>query len=220
MAKTAIAVVLGAAALVSTAAVLSRSANKRLAPKPPQLPDADTMRLLTPPTLPNAAEERWDRFIHSDRWTGPKLESDDTNPTAGHRPLTEFERSILGAYFDPRVLDSVIVYNGERPAWVSPTAQIPPQLWSLTVKNVTPDGIRSEIWLPRKVALWHRWWLALLGHEVTHGAQGLMGLTSEQAAEAFKKYGYVRSPVERQARWMQQRILDGLDQMASAGGES
>ena len=76
---------------------------------------------------------------------------------------------------------------------------------------------KGEIWFPNAPRpLWQRGWLAILAHEVAHRAQLRMGMTEAEGIAAIHQRGYVDSPIELQARWMQRRVLRGLAERARA----
>ncbi len=168
--------------------------------------------LLNPPTTPQPEDELWSRYIHDPSRPGPRVIADES---AVARKLTDFERWALGPYFIADDLE-VEVYNGAAPPGFdqSKVDQIPKSLWAVTLAK--PSG-GALIWLPRLQHLWERWWLSLLAHEMTHAAQVRMGGQSqEELAKQMQRYGYEGSPTEVQARWMQGRVLNGLDARARA----
>jgi hypothetical protein len=171
--------------------------------------------LLDPPSVRTDADNLWERYATDPERPGPVLMTDELAPAEPvDRYLTEFERWALRPYFPVAADLDTKIHNGKIPMAV-PAAQVPGNLWALTV--AIPPGSKPEIWFPNGVRpLYQRWWLGVLAHEITHAAQTRIGMTPRQALDALLTYGYKDSPIERQARWMQRRVLNGLDARARA----
>jgi Domain of unknown function (DUF4157) len=115
------------------------------------------------------------------------------------RPLTARERQQLTPYFSAQVLDIARIVDGKTPFWLrrdmcavvlNHTIYFRPNYYQAN----TPKG------------------LSLLGHELTHVAQFLHGMTPLKYVWSCKK-GYMHSPYEVQAYAMGARILqDNLRQ--------
>ena len=182
-------------------------------PLPPQTPFS-TSYLLNPPELPDEHALLWNRFVVDPNRPGPRAKIDEA-PVA--RALSDFEHWALAPYFIRQDLDNVTLYNGKAPPQVPRELldKVPETMWAMTF---TKPGGPAVIWLPKFHSIMHdRWWVGLLAHELSHGAQGRMGgVTPQQALELFKKYGYEKMPMEIQARWLQGMVLQKLDQRAEA----
>lgn len=184
-------------------------------PLPPQQPfTADY--LLNPPRSGDADEHDrlWARYVVDPARPGPRAKIDEA-PIV--RALSDFEHWALAPYFIREDLDNVTLYNGVVPPPVSKELQdqLPATMWALTFGA---PGKPAILWLPHFHPTMHeRWWVGLLAHELTHGAQARMGgLKPADAVALFKKYGYEDMPTEVQARWMQGQVLTKLDARAAA----
>jgi hypothetical protein len=169
---------------------------------------------LNAPTAPDANDQRWLRYVVEPSRPGPRAKADDAPINRG---LSDFEHWALAPYFIRQDLDNVSLFNGVEPPGLPQgfASKLPATMWALTF--VAPGG-PALVWLPHFHALmYERWWLGLLAHEITHGAQGRMGgLSPQQAVEQYKSMGYEKMPTEVQARWMQDAVLQGLDRRAMA----
>lgn len=172
--------------------------------------------LLNPADTPTEADLLWERFAKDPKRPGAPLTAAQLNQTAiEDRKPNAFERWALAPYFPVAMDLDLTLHNGSSPPFTPPGVTIPPNMWALTA--AWPPNTTPQIWFPNGVRpLWQRWWLGVLAHELTHGAQVRIGMTPGQAMDAQLQHGYQDSPVERQARWMQRRVLNGLDARARA----
>lgn len=162
----------------------------------------------------SAMDELWESYVLDPKRAGPRLQV-DTAPVA--RKLTEFELWALRPYFPVAGDLDFTLHVGQIPPC---PPDVTPSYWDITMRTAVaaktmPDG---SIWVPQMWPLWHRRWLGVLAHEITHRAQQRMGSTTEEQIRAMHEHGYVESPIEVQARWMQRRVLRDLVARARAGG--
>lgn len=108
------------------------------------------------------------------------------------RPLSVQERAVFKPYFSPQVLDLARIVDGEVPFWL--LKEMCAVVLGKTIyfraghyQANTPQGN------------------VLLGHELTHVAQFLHGMTLLKYAWSCRK-GYMQSPYEVQAYAMGARI--------------
>lgn len=186
--------------------------------RPPYVDPTDE-ELLSGPKI-TGDDLLWLRYATDPDRPGPPLrQKDEENEPPSSRTLTDFEIWVLEPYFPvPDDLGGVTIHNGFDP----PNFPAPELLPLLAAKT----DERGDIWLPgrkpgepswqRPQPLWHRYWLGVLAHELTHRAQIRMGMTLPDAIQAVHEHGYVESPVEVQARWMQRRVLRGMAERARA----
>lgn len=175
----------------------------------------DSPDLLNPPPR-SEIDEIWERYASDPKRPGPILKMDELAPAEPtDRYLSEFERWALRPYFPVAADLDTKIHNGRTPSFLPPGVPMPPELWAATA--AWPPGSKPEIWFPNGVRpLWKYWWLGVLAHELTHVSQTRIGMTPGQAMDALLQHGYQDSPVERQARWMQRRVLNGLAARARA----
>ncbi len=177
-------------------------------PIPPYVEPTDK-ELMTEPNLASAEELRWARYARDPDRPGPALEN-DAGPVT--RKLTAFEIWALQPYFPvEQDLTSHQIHQGQWPPWVPADAR---PLGGVIGGITDPDT--GDVWFPLVRPLWSRGWLAVLGHELTHGAQLRMGATKQQIIDSLRQHGYVQSPMEVQAREFQRRVLRGLAERARA----
>lgn len=176
--------------------------------------DKDDSELMTIPDGPTNADLIWRRYAQDPRRQGPALESEEMTEYQGKpktRGLTDYERWALEPYFPVASdLTKRVLHLGQWPPWLAKNAKLPD---GVTLFGIT-DPETGDIWFPQLVPLWERFWLAVLAHEVVHAAQLRMGATRAQAEQSIKEHGYVLSPLEVQARWMQRKVLDDLEARA------
>lgn len=177
-----------------------------------QDPDAD---LFQEPKRPSVEDLLWLRYLNDPRRFGPRLtpaEASEDTAAPSTRKLTALERWALEPFFPVASDLDRTIHLGLWPPWL-PSADklgLPP---GTKLGGIT-DPETGDVWFPERHQLWQRFWLSILAHELTHGAQIRIGATRQQAADALRTHGYVDSPLEVQARWMQRRVLDGLAQQA------
>lgn len=178
--------------------------------------DKDDSELLSVPDSPSTADLLWRRYAQDPRRQGPSLEAEEMTEYQGKpktRPLTDYERWALEPYFPVASdLTERVLHLGQWPPWLAKSAALPQ---GVTLFGIT-DPETGDIWFPHMVRLWERFWLAVLAHEVVHAAQLRMGATRAQAEQSIREHGYVLSPLEVQARWMQRKVLDDLEARARA----
>jgi hypothetical protein len=175
----------------------------------------DSPDLLNPPPR-SEVDEIWERFATDPKRPGPVLMTNELAPAEPvDRYLSEFERWALRPYFPVAADLDTKIHNGKVPQFLPASIPINPELWAATA--AWPPGAAPEIWFPNGVRpLWKYWWLGILAHELTHVSQTRIGMTPGQALDSLLKHGYQDSPVERQARWNQRRVLNGLEARARA----
>jgi hypothetical protein len=175
----------------------------------------DSPDLLNPPPR-SEIDEIWERYATDPKRPGPIIMAAELAPAEPvDRYLSEFERWALRPYFPVAADLDTKIHNGKAPAFMPAGIEMPKELWAATAH--WPPGAKPEIWFPNGVrSLWKYWWLGVLAHELTHVSQIRIGSTPGQALDALLTYGYQDSPIERQARWMQRRVLNGLEARARA----
>ncbi len=189
--------------------------------RPPYVDPTDE-ELLSGPKV-TGEDLLWVRYANDADRPGPPLrqQGEDDEP-ATSRTLTDFEIWVLEPYFPvPGDLGGVTIHNGFDPP------DFPDALRSELLPLIaakTDDA--GDIWIPgrkkgdpnwqRPQPLWQRYWLGVLAHELTHRAQIRMGMTLAQGIQSIHEHGYVDSPIEVQARWMQRRVLRGMAERARA----
>lgn len=189
--------------------------------RPPYVEPSDE-DLLSGPKL-TGDDLLWVRYANDPDRPGPPLRQngeEDKPPVS--RTLTDFEIWVLEPYFPvPDDLGGVTIHNGIDPPGFPD--ELREKLLPMIAAKTDDHG---DIWLPgRKVGdpswqrpqpLWQRYWLGVLAHELTHRAQIRMGMTMDQGIQSIHEHGYVDSPIEVQARWMQRRALRGMAERARA----
>ena len=208
---------------------------------PPLPPDVDVYEepsdreLLEPPETPSADDLLWARYV-GDKGHAHPLPNEDRKSVT--RKLSRFERWALAPYF-PVAEDLEVTLNHgdllalipgarerleqarkQNPELVQKALDAykrfqkggPGDVQALTAVN--PATGKGEIFVPRVVPLYTRWWLSVLGHELAHVSQYRMGMTPPQILEALTRHGYVDSPIEVQARVVQRQVLRGLTMRA------
>lgn len=178
--------------------------------------DKDDSELLQVPDSPSTDDLIWKRYAQDPRRQGPSLSAEEMTEYQGQpktRGLTDYERWALEPYFPVESdLSKRVLHLSQWPPWLNKAAKLPD---GVTLFGIT-DPETGDIWFPHPVPLWERFWLAVLAHEITHAAQLRMGSSRAQAEQSIKEHGYVLSPLEVQARWMQRKVLDDLAARARA----
>jgi hypothetical protein len=145
---------------------------------------------------------------------GPPLTVEDLYPDRKlRRALTPRERWALGPYFPVSAdLDGAELRFETPPNWTQQMANDQP-VYAVTFgvagKPVVyfPKGPRS---------LLSRFWLAVLGHELIHGAQFRVSGGALNTTEDLLRWGYELTPTEVQARFYQRVIYGDLLRRAAA----
>ncbi|MET0410226.1 MAG: hypothetical protein ABW217_02970 [Polyangiaceae bacterium] len=155
-------------------------------------------------------DDIFDAWVRDPRSGAPALTDEDLNPEAGKRRISAVERWLLAPYFPvSEDLDDRWIVNGYEPPPLGGTIPVNLYAWAEPAEDggakdgyvVFPNETRNLI---------NRWWISCLAHELWHLAQARIGLTPAQTVAAFRRWGYVDSPIEVQARWQQKRVFDGV----------
>lgn len=178
--------------------------------------------LFKEPESPGPDDMLWAQYAGDARRGGATLSTLDLDTsTPITRKLTRFELWALAPYFPVDQDLDVMIHNGRNPP---APAHVDPKLWAELQPGIigwTSPVKPHDIWFPNSVRpLWSRWWLAVLAHELSHRSQIRMGMEPVDAVEAVRKHGYINSPIERQARWLQRKVLDDLPARARRFYES
>lgn len=180
----------------------------------PQVPggvdpvDEAYLRLI--PTSKNDDDRAFDRWLAEDPTRPPYVEEDTARVTS--RSLTPYEKWALGPYFYVDDLTVPRLHNGKIPTLLE-GIEVP---WQMLALTMSISG-KPHIFVPHEPQDFrHRWWLALLAHELYHAGQLRLGATPGEAEDAIKRHGYVNSPLEISARGKQREVYLGLAQRARA----
>jgi hypothetical protein len=175
-------------------------------------PVAETVWLEEPKTL-TQDDLMVAAWLRAEDKGAPAFTVEDLYPDRSpeRRKLTPHERWVLGPYFPvARDLEAVVL--------VFKTAEgVPPEVLAQLYAITYPDGNGGAlVYFPRgHLSLLSRWWMAVLAHELVHGAQmRLAGGSTRHATEAMVKWGYSSSPVEVQARYYQRLVYVDLARRA------
>lgn len=179
--------------------------------------DARLRLTLRDPQPRTEDDDIFDAWIRDSRSGAPRLTDVDLKPQPGKRRLTAIEKWLLTPYFPfPGDLGDRWIHNGFEPPRLGGT--IPTNLYAWTEPNPDTGGAEGAIlFFPNEArTLIDRWWLSCLAHELWHAAQMRIGLTEAQRKASNRRWGYVDSPIEVQARWQQKRVFDGVTAAARA----
>lgn len=187
-------------------------------PVPSPHPLLGTSYILDMPNPTHPADRLWARFVADPDRPGPRLNPQELSVTPHDRPPSPFERWCLRRFFP--VFEDVTearLHLGKLPS-LGPDVKLPPDFATPPSVMAVTDA-NGEVWFPPRATstggkeapvLSHFYWITILAHELAHRSQRRMGLTPGQALDAILKHGYADSPIERQARWLQQVIADAL----------
>lgn len=139
----------------------------------------------------------------------PFVEADLYPDRVTRRYLTPRERWFLDPYFPVKQdLEAELFFDN------TPKPGIEQYVKRLFAVTTRPGG-KTLITFPNGPASFlSRWWMALLAHELSHGAQYRIGLTEQEAEREFARWEYVLSPIEVQARYYQRLVYWDLARRA------
>jgi hypothetical protein len=204
--------------LEQAAVLVERMLSQPHASWPAGADPVDDPELRDPPPVPPSQDDLMVAAWLRAKDTGaPALVDADLKPNKHlRRPLTARERWFLGPYFPVAADLKTPILNFRLPPGTSTKAAADTMRQYYALTFYSPAKVPLVYFPHGPQSLLSRWWMAVLAHELVHGAQLRLGMTPAQTTDALVSYGYALSPIEVQARFLQRVVYGDLVKRAHA----